>query len=507
MTIALDSQELIELNRLIEENIRVRQGQPPIYVDIANNVARILAKQNHVVFGRRGSGKSTLLLTAKTKAESQGFLCIYFDSELIKENPFPDVLISILIKIFDYLLGQSRGRERRILQRFGRIFPSRKDQLNKKVETIIEELRKLRTEPQIYDIARKTIVTQEKRKAADIGFGFEQARIGGRFEEAGVSTVEEATDTTIVKISRLQQNVEAYHDLLAELLSELNQNMMLFLDDFYFIAKQNQPDVVDYLHRLSKGTNMYLKLGTIKYRSLLYRVSRETGKTTGVELNNDIFPINLDYTLEDLVVMSNFLDQILHKFAEQVNIQSSDLDSLFTGGGKKLLHLASGGVPRDFLNLFLMSQNIAKNHMLNKLEKQRVVGEAARQYLNETKKQNLSEDSVGDLLPLEQLVGRICEFAIENRRKTVFLVNQEESSKYPEEYDRLKQLMDLRFVHVVDSHTSATYGGRRRYEGYMVDAGLWAAPRIPGLVEVEFDKRDASGRKDELRNCPKFRLG
>ena len=116
------------------------------------------------------------------------------------------------------------------------------------------------------------------------------------------------------------------------------------------------------------------------------------------------------------------------------------------------------------------------------------------------------DDSAGDTSPLEHIIGRICQFSIEGKKKTVFLVGQDEGSRHPEEYDRLRQLMDLRFVHIVDSHTSATYGGRRRYEGYMVDAGLWASPRRPGLIEVDFDKRDESGRKDELRNCPIFKL-
>ena len=40
--------------------------------------------------------------------------------------------------------------------------------------------------------------------------------------------------------------------------------------------------------------------------------------------------------------------------------------------------------------------------MLEKMEKQRVVGEAARRYLNETKRQNLYDDSGGDVSPLEQ---------------------------------------------------------------------------------------------------------
>lgn len=364
----------------------------------------------------------------------------------------------------------------------------------------------MRTEPQIYDITRRTTITQEKRAAADIGLGLEKARIGGRFDQAGTSTVEEATETTIIKIARLQQNLESYHDLLVRLLGELNQNFMLFLDDFYFIARQNQPDVIDYLHRLRKGTNMYLKLGTIRYRTNLYRVSPQNGKIIGVELDNDIFPIDLDYTLEDLRTMSSFLDQILRSFAEKVGIQVNELDAIFTSGGKRLLHIASGGVPRDFLSLFLRSQSIAKRLTLQKLEKQRVIGEAARQYLNEVKMQNFSEDSIGDSTTLEQLIGRIRKFAIEEKRKTVFLVDQEECKRHPVEYDGLKQLMDLRLVHLVDSNTSATYGGRKRYEGYMVDAGIWASPRIPNLIEVDFDKRDASGRKDELRNCPKFKL-
>jgi len=506
MSISLNSERLFKLNRLILENLRVKQGRVPIYVDIASNVAQILARQSHVVFGRRGSGKSTLLLTAKTMAEQQGFLCIYFDSELIKENPFPDVLISLMIKIFENLFEYYGAKDKNIKNRVLYIFKIKKDTFKEEVKAVIGELKKLRTEPQIYDIERKTIISEEKKKGLEARVSLERAEIGGRLDKAEVSSVEETTEITRIKVNKLQQNLEIYHDKLENLLKKIDRDMMLFLDDFYFIAKQDQPQVIDYLHRLSKGTKMYLKLGTIRYRTSLYRVSSKNGKTTGVELNNDIFPIELDYTLEDFKVMSNFLDQVLIKFAEGLNIEINDLDGLFTEGGKKLLHLASGGVPRDFLNLFLKSQSIARSLMLKKMEKQRVVGEAARQYLTETKWPNLSEDTVGDVFILENLIQRIRRFSINEKRKTVFLVNQEEKSQNSEEYDRLKQLMDLRFIHLVDSHTSATYGRRGRYEGYIVDSGFWASPRIPGLVEVDFNKRDASGRKDELRNCPIFKL-
>jgi hypothetical protein len=505
MSIALGSQQLIELNKLIEENLRAGRDRPPIYVDMGNNLNRILSRQNHVVFGRRGSGKSTLLLSAKDEAEKHGVMCIYFDSELIKKNPYPDVLVSILVKIFGFLLEQLGSKEQGKSHLFQRMLPRKKGRLEKQVNTAIQELEKLKTEPQIYDIAKKTTTTQEKRTGAEAQLGIDRAKFGAKFDKSGSSTLEEAVKTSVEKIGRLQQELEFYHNLLAELLGELNQNMMLFLDDFYFITRQDQPHVIDYLHRLSKATNMFLKLGTIRYRTRLYILTK-TGETIGVELDNDILPIDLDYSLENLAAMSTFLDRILCMFAEKVNINMDDLDALFTEGGKKLLHIASGGVPRDFLNLFLRSQNIAIRLNLPKLEKQRVIGEAARHYLQEVKMQNFSEDSIGDSISLENLLDRIRESAIEKKKKTVILVNKEECMKHQEEYDRLKQLMDFRFVHLVDSNTSASYGGRKRYEGYMLDAGLWASPRIPGLEEVDFDKRDTSGRKDELRNCPKFKL-
>ena len=506
MPIVLGSPELIRLNTLIEEHIRAEQGQSPIYVDLSNNLSRVLARQNHVVFGRRGSGKSTLLLSAKTQAAEQGILCVYFDSELIKENPHPELLISILTAIFKCFLAQSAHKERGIFRRLLRLMLPRKGQLSSRTRLAIEDLERLRTQPQIYDKTTETTVTQETKTGAEAQIGTDQARVGGRIDRTGTSTIKEATETTIVKIEHLQRDLELYHNLINENLHQLGKGIMLFVDDFYFIAKQNQPDVIDYLHRLCKGTNMFLKIGTIRYRTKLRRTNPHTGETIGVELDNDAFAIDLDYTLEQWGATSSFLDSILREFAQRASIDIDELDTLFTTGGKQLLQLASGGVPRDFLNLFLRSQSIAGRRMVQKLEKQRVVGEAARQYLGDVKRRNFTEDSIGDAVSLENLVDRIRQFAIVRKKKTVILVDQQEATWHPQEYDRLKQLMDLRFIHLVDSGTSATYGKGSRFEGYMLDVGLWATPRIPGLVEVDFDKRDAGGRKDELRNCPKFRL-
>jgi len=319
-------------------------------------------------------------------------------------------------------------------------------------------------------------------------------------------SIEEASRLQVHKISVLQQKLVGYHALIQQTLKFLSNKMLLFLDDFYFVEQKHQPYILDYLHSLSKGSNLYLKIGTIRYRTNLLQNDPKTGQPIGMQLAHDIMTIDLDYSLDNLATMSSVLDEILGIYAQQIGLDGSDLDSLFTAGGKRMLHIASGGVPRDFLNLFIKSQTIAKLHRLLKLDKQRAIGEAAKQYLDETKKANLTEDTTGDYAKLEELIERIRQFAIEEKRSTVILVCEDESSRHFEEYELLKQLMDFRFIHLVDPSTSATYGDRKRYEAFMLDAGLWASPRAPNLIEVEFDKKDENGRKDQLRNCPKFQL-
>jgi len=65
--LTLDDPKIKQLNQIIEENIRIQENVTPIYIDVGDNLKRIMANQNYVVFGRRGSGKSSLLLTAKRR--------------------------------------------------------------------------------------------------------------------------------------------------------------------------------------------------------------------------------------------------------------------------------------------------------------------------------------------------------------------------------------------------------------------------------------------------------
>ena len=87
----------------------------------------------------------------------------------------------------------------------------------------------------------------------------------------------------------------------------------MLIDDFYLVSRQSQPDVIDYLHRLLRDTDVYLKVATIRHRTTLQQ-------TIGVELAQDVEEINLDRTLEDLEQTQAFLSRMLSSMGEKAGI-------------------------------------------------------------------------------------------------------------------------------------------------------------------------------------------
>jgi len=90
-----------ELRTIVQEGIRVQRGgaDPVDYIDAANAVRDAIARQNHVIFGRRGCGK-TLLLHETTKRVPDSVRVVYVNCEDYKQHSFPNVLIEILDRLF-----------------------------------------------------------------------------------------------------------------------------------------------------------------------------------------------------------------------------------------------------------------------------------------------------------------------------------------------------------------------------------------------------------------------
>lgn len=244
----------------------------PIYVDVSNHLERLKAKQHQIIFGRRGSGKSCLLVHFKNKiAPSQNALTIYVDTDEIKRFGYPDVLIRLLLSIMENTPSSKH---------WWRKYIGRKT----KVQKHIDSLRILLNQVEKRQVKKEDKSSKEAK--AEGGYNGTSDNLSISNSQGTLTEFEEN------KLDTLERFLNDYKTALVDELKKSRYNFgFVILDDFYLIQKERQPDVIDYIHRLLRGTDYYLKLGTVRHRTKLIRNDQQT---IGVELQQDIEEINLD---------------------------------------------------------------------------------------------------------------------------------------------------------------------------------------------------------------------
>ena len=107
---SLETQQLADLRKVINENLRVQRGgaDPVPYIDVSHALSDICARQNHAVFARRGCGK-TLLLHHSAKELPGDVQPVYLNCEDFKHHSFPNVLIEVLDVLFAELESNLSG--------------------------------------------------------------------------------------------------------------------------------------------------------------------------------------------------------------------------------------------------------------------------------------------------------------------------------------------------------------------------------------------------------------
>jgi Cdc6-like AAA superfamily ATPase len=336
------SSKVQELRTIVQEGIRVQRGgaDPVNYIDAANAVRDVIARQNHVVFGRRGCGK-TLLLHEATKRVQDTVRIVYVNCEDYKQHSFPNVLIEILDRLFGELQQHLPGW-------FGK-----KKRSREVIGEIRSELSKLQEGADEVDKKVKETATSEDSTKGAFGMSARGLTLGAEAVAAQKAAIEEEYerhDSKIHKLNlllpRLKKQIEEFFELSTEV-----KTVFLALDDFYHLPRTMQPHVADYIHRLCKDVPLYFKIATLRHASVLYA---DRGKQpTGAQERNDYQPINVDFTLADFKRTSSQLRRILYSYGERPDMQQDEVDGLFMGLGFDRLVLASGGVPRDFLSLLL----------------------------------------------------------------------------------------------------------------------------------------------------------
>lgn len=479
----LQSTETINLQNLIKDSFRVRENQDPVYVDLGGNLQRFASAQHQVLFGRRGSGKSCLQIHFLRQTErDKDALAIYVGVDEIKRLKFPDVLIRILLEIFGSLPEAN-----------GKLFGL----LSTPQSRTLKELRKLLDEPEDANVNTREL-TEIGRSASLTGPADGVGKVGAESKRATETT--KTFNST--KLEHLERHLQDYKNALRSALKGTFSRAYVLVDDFYLIRKDLQPHVADYLHRLLRGTDAYMKLGTIRHRTLL---RTHENQTVGVELSQDVEEISLDKTFESLDETNTYLHSMLSQMGNVVQ-DEMNVSALFNADAPRALTLASGGVPRDFLNIFVDAIDLSVRSGKAERLTPTFIYKAASLHSYKNKIANIQEEAGYDAEALERLFLDLIAFCLKEKKKTAFLVGHDDAREHPEAQELLQQLMDFKLLHVIAQNTSAASGRQGRFVAYTLDFSIFMEPRRRGIELVEFWKVDGQRRPIGVREAPDYPL-
>lgn len=485
----LSSKQVTRLRTVINENLRVQRGgaDPVPYIDVSSALSDVCTRQNHTVFGRRGCGK-TLLLHHSSKGLPDTTKTVYLNCEDFKHHSFPNVLIEILDALFMELQTHQTGW-------FGKRRRTR--ELLQQIRAQLQQLREEEDELEAKIIESKNEKTETKDTVKG-GLALKNFNLSADSDSRSsiASGVQRTFTERTRKITELDKWLPGLKQKIREFfaLSNTVQAVFLQLDDFYHLARRDQPYVMDYLHRLCKDQSLYFKVATLRHASTLY-ADRE-GQPIGAQERHDYQPINIDFTLADFQKTRTQNRGILREFAKLAGLSPGDVDGLFKGEGFSRLIMAGGGVPRDCLSLFLeVLDNTPSDGRIGK-DDVRVLSRSNFERRIEELKQD-SEGSEQDTLIRGIYVLR--KFCID-KKTNIMMVSEQMMQQEDRIRGLLNRLLDYRIIHSVGvAITHKSEPGT--YQAFAIDIGCYAHMRkLEGRFnEIDLSQSDA---REQMRSAP-----
>lgn len=510
----LSTPQIDRLVTIVEEATRATTDAPKRFIEPARGTLdRAKSRRHHLIFGRRGSGKTSLIRKAGADLTLRRVPVAFIDLEGFKGHKYPDVLISVLIETlnaFDRWLDSAATTPATKTSFWQRLFggkPERPPLEKKRVSEIREIVRAQAKE-------LSTLLHSEDDAAITSRMQFKQSydaesKVGGKLggsaggQGLGLTASAEASEkealraetgtetseaTRRSKIDFLHRHIIDFQKLFERIGELSGSDAYIFLDDLYHISRSDQARVLDYFHRIVKGRSVWLKIGTIRHRTDWYH---HGDPPVGLKLGDDCDDIDLDITLEKYEIARSFLLQILDQLIKELGLQGHG--ELLAAGGVERLVMASGGVARDFLTIFRKAIDVARERGETS-RGERINAEDVNVAAGEhdpAKRDELKRDTIGEREALEYALRVIQQFCIENG-VNCFLMERDTESKGQA---LVSELVDLRFVHVVESRTTVRDIPGKLYTGYMLDISQYTGERRRRDLEmISFWKREELDR-------------
>ena len=510
----LNSPQVDRLVTLVEEATRATRDTPRHFIEPARGtLARAKSRRHHIVFGRRGSGKTSLLRKASADLTLQRTPIAFIDLEAFKGHAYPDVLLSVLIETlgaFDSWLGTAGTNASTKSSFWQRIWGGKPEKpplekrklhdLRQRLKAETQALTELLHSEDEVELLRQTGASarlNERNSIAASGkaivsSGVPGAKIEGategRFDtdrnSAREHRVEQTEKTKRNKMGYLHRKIIDFQKIFDVMVELSGGDSFIFLDDLYHLRRSDQAQVLDYFHRIVKGRSVWLKIGTIRHRTDWYH---HGNPPIGLKLGDDCDDIDLDITLEKYEIARKFLLQILDQIIGEAKLVGHS--AILSDGGIERLVLASGGVARDFLTIFRRAIDVGrergKTHRGERINAEDV-NVAAGEH-DPAKRDELRRDTLEEREQIESALLTIQGVCITNN-VNCFLVEQDTRSDGRP--NLLGELVDLRFVHVVESRTTVRDQPGKLYTAYMLDISQYTGERRRRELEmISFWKR------------------
>lgn len=443
-----DSRASVLVN-LLNARARTSEVQPSLsYIpDAARNITAVVSPRHQLIFGRRGAGKTALLVEAKRLVEKSGDVAVWVNLQTFRHSAGPETVASLADRLLELIQVKSLSHD-------------------------------------------------GSRLAADA------AAI-----RQDISAMLTATTLAYRDVAKLLPPLQK---LLRRFLDSYACAAYIFIDDLHYLARTEQPQILDMIHAIVRDCNAWLKIAGIRHLSRWFQAHPPLGLQTG----HDVHHIDLDLTLENPSRAKQFLEAVLGAYAKHVGFSS--VGTIFPPAAVDRLVLASGAVPRDFLVLAAASigqaQRRERPRQVGVQDVNRAAGDAAKVKIAELEDDAMAiEGAAGAILAGLQVVRQFC---VEERRFTFFRVDYRDKELRSSEYGVLQELMDLRLLHLVDPSVSDEHEAGRRSEVYMLDLSQFSGQRFKkGLRVLDFEqghialKETGKDAPPRLGATPRKRLG
>ena len=311
----------------------------------------------------------------------------------------------------------------------------------------------------------------------------------------GTNSTEKTSE--FVKIITKDELLDEYKKILRNFIQTLNQvynkKVILLLDDFYQIKKDNHPRILQYFHDIYKKTED----GSFCFKvvTLPYAIKLNEDNDVTFSKKDDYVKIAIDYSLSDLDKLRNYLLDILIGLDTNNSITRTDVESLFTGMDTlNYLVLSAGGLPRDFMKNFASCIEFARKKGNNKIAKSCVY-----EILKEAKadKEDNIEYDARDISKdiIEKYLKAISSF-VDEKKTNVFLCHSDQYKKHEKIFNTL---VNLRYLHLISDKVTSE-STKRECVAFLIDMTFYATSRLPnGFKFCEFWVMDDASRLNNLR--------